>query len=143
MIVEPGHHHQGHHHHRGLSGCEGKEQASETTFALHPDTVSDVTMWPQGSEPPSYNEHISWNALSSCRIDYFNNKFGRSEFSSTGMARKGNVKAPTPVKAYVGGGELWKSEDFSTNVATTVNAIDETDSKCIAGHLRGSIHTYN
>lgn len=134
MIVEP--HHQG--HHRGLvtsTGCddvikEGNTQLDSSTFLHHHHhSDSDVTMWPQGSEPPSYNEHISWNALSSCRIDYFNNKFGRSELSSS--TARGGVKAPTPVKTYVGGGgEMWKNDSASV-------AVDETDSSNSNNKLRG------
>ena len=129
MIVEP--HHQG--HHRGLvtsTGCddvikEGSTQLDSSAFLHHHHSDSDVTMWPQGSEPPSYNEHISWNALSSCRIDYFNNKFGRSTGGGAETGRSG-VKAPTPVKGYVGS-EMWKTEAV---------AVDETDSS--SSKLRGN-----
>ena len=85
------------------TACASSSKAVASRNHSPPDPSSQV-MWSSAvlsvDGMPSYNSHVSWNALSSCRIDWFNNKSNRDNR----MTRNGPTMAtqglPTPVQGH-------------------------------------------
>ncbi|XP_078490188.1 dual specificity tyrosine-phosphorylation-regulated kinase 1A isoform X1 [Ciona intestinalis] len=115
-----------------LIPCSVFNRSPEPGVNWKSSPTSEV-MWSSSvtvGNPPSYNNHVSWNALSSCRIDWFNSKTGRVE----GVARPSKTSAvqvhDQAAKSYDHEQVPWSGDYAADN--------DDVLSHCSAAHSRGN-----